>query len=104
MSTSGPSHVLNPYLVAYVSGIGFGLIGALIHLIDLLLALSGPGISLDLDGSTAYLLLAALDVFCFTLFQIVWSLILWISFEQLAYLQIIAVYFLHLLVACLLHY
>ncbi|CAH8511422.1 unnamed protein product [Schistosoma turkestanicum] len=82
--------------VAYVSGLGYGLMSSIIQLLRILIDSYGPGIMMySTSDPKTFFLLPSCQCMCISMLQVFWSLILFAAFVQRAYGQITLVYFMH---------
>ncbi|KAH8870150.1 Gamma-secretase subunit APH-1B [Schistosoma japonicum] len=89
--------------VAYVSGLGYGLMSCIIQLLRILIDSYGPGIFMySTWDSKTFFLFASCQCMCISMLQVFWSLILFTGFVQRVYSQIIFVYSMHFGLAALL--
>nr|AAW26672.1 SJCHGC06550 protein [Schistosoma japonicum] len=88
--------------VAYVSGLGYGLMSCIIQLLRILIDSYGPGIFMySTWDSKTFFLFASCQCMCISMLQVFWSLILFTGFVQRVYSQIIFVYSMHFGLAAL---
>lgn len=92
---------LNHNVVAYVSGLGFGLMSCIIELLRILLDSRGPGVFSSYWESKAFFVIAACECTCISLLQIFWSLILYSAFAQCYYYYIALVCIIHIGLSCM---
>ncbi|VDO67341.1 unnamed protein product [Schistosoma mattheei] len=87
---------LDHLTVAYVSGLGYGLMSCIIQSLRMLIDSYGPGIAMYSSwNSKTFFLFSSCQCMCISMLQVFWSLILFSAFVQRAYGQIILVYFMH---------
>ncbi|XP_018645655.1 gamma-secretase subunit aph-1, putative [Schistosoma mansoni] len=87
---------LDHLTVAYVSGLGYGLMSCIIQSLRILIDSYGPGITIySTWNSRTFFLFSSCQCMCISMLQVFWSLILFSAFVQRAYGQIILVYFMH---------
>ncbi|CAH8565697.1 unnamed protein product [Schistosoma margrebowiei] len=87
---------LDHLTVAYVSGLGYGLMSCIIQSLRMLIDSYGPGITMYSSwNSKTFFLFSSCQCMCMSMLQVFWSLILFSAFVQRAYGQIILVYFMH---------
>ncbi|CAL8095748.1 unnamed protein product [Calicophoron daubneyi] len=97
----GLGGILSHQIVAYVAGLGFGVMSCVVELLRLLHESYGPGIHFDNLESKFFFVVAAFQAMCLSMMQIFWSLVLFAAFEMRAYVQLISVYVVHLAISCL---
>nr|CAH8852768.1 unnamed protein product [Trichobilharzia regenti] len=94
---------LDHHIIAYVSGLGYGLMSCLTQLLRILIDSFGPGILMHTTSwdSKTFFLTASFDVMCMSMLQVFWSLILFNAFLNRLYGQMIFVYIMHMGLAAL---
>ncbi|CAH8858394.1 unnamed protein product [Trichobilharzia szidati] len=101
-SVAGSRLALDHHIIAYVSGLGYGLMSCITQLLRILIDSFGPGILMHTTwDSKTFFLTASFDVMCMSMLQVFWSLILFNAFLHRLYGQIIFVYIMHMGLAAL---
>ncbi|TGZ63220.1 hypothetical protein CRM22_007043 [Opisthorchis felineus] len=96
--TLGNDGLLDHRIVAYVSGLGFGLMTCIFELLRILIDAWGPGIGFEVWEAKTFYPVAAFQVMCTSLMHIFWSVILFAAFERRDYVLMVLVYATHLAV------
>ncbi|KAH8403249.1 hypothetical protein KR222_008981 [Zaprionus bogoriensis] len=91
----------NKHILAYVSGLGFGIISALFALINVLADMTGPGTMGLNGGSEFFFVTSALQALSIVLLHTFWSIIFFNAFDTSNYLHIGYVVGSHLFVSLL---
>lgn len=92
----------NRSTLAYVAGLGFGLMSGLFSLINVLADSVGPGtVGLNGKDSHYFFLASAFTTLAFTLLHTFWGVIYFHALDNRSYLKIAFVCLSHLLVSCL---
>ncbi|KAF5398490.1 hypothetical protein PHET_07573 [Paragonimus heterotremus] len=94
-------NLLNHGGVAYVAGLGFGLMGCIFELLPNVTVAFGPGVGFETWKSKTFFVVAAFEVMCLSLLQIFWSIILFEAYKRKSYGHIIVIISTHVLVSCL---
>lgn len=98
---SGVQLVANRHLMAYVAGLGYGIISGAFSLINVLADSTGPG-TMGINGnSSLFFITSAFLTLCFILLHTTWGVIFFNGIEKRKYFQPILVVFMHMLVSCL---
>ncbi|KAI0237524.1 Gamma-secretase subunit Aph-1b [Lamellibrachia satsuma] len=93
--------VHNRHLLAYVAGLGFGIIGGAFSMVNVLADMSGPG-TIGLHGdSDLFFIVSSLATLCFVLLHTFWGIIFFNGMSQKCYHQVAVVVASHMLVSCL---
>ncbi|CAH1787872.1 unnamed protein product, partial [Owenia fusiformis] len=93
--------VKNKHLMAYVAGLGFGLMGGAFSLVNILADMTGPG-TIGLHGeSQDFFLVSAFLTLCFVFLHTFWGIIFFAGLDRKAYWQAAIVVASHMLVSCL---
>ncbi|KAK2180740.1 hypothetical protein NP493_429g02039 [Ridgeia piscesae] len=93
--------VHNRHLLAYVSGLGFGIIGGAFSMVNVLADMSGPG-TIGLKGdSSLFFIVSALATLCFVLLHTFWGIIFFDGMNRDRLNQVAAVVACHMLVSCM---
>ncbi|CAB3363947.1 gamma-secretase subunit Aph-1 [Cloeon dipterum] len=91
----------NRQVLAYVSGLGFGLMSGAFSLVDVLADAAGPG-TMDLNGGSEYfLVISAATTLCFILLHTFWGVIYFSALDRRVIWQVVYVIASHLLVSCI---
>ncbi|XP_074660032.1 gamma-secretase subunit Aph-1-like [Tubulanus polymorphus] len=91
----------NPHIMAYVSGLGFGIMSGAFSLVNVLADMAGPG-TIGLRGdSSMFFITSAFLTSCFVLLHTFWGVIFFASFDSKRYWQAGVVVASHMLVSCL---
>jgi len=91
----------NKHILAYVAGLGFGLMSGAFSLVNVLAASIGPGtMGLRGDSDHFFLSSAALTL-CFILLHTFWGVISFYALDTKNFYQLTFVFVAHLLVSCL---
>jgi len=92
---------LNPHILAYTVGLGFGLMSGAFSLMNILADVLGPG-TVGLQGEPQdFFLVSAVMTLCMILLHTTWNIIIFSSLNRGQYLLTATVVALHLLVSCL---
>ncbi|KAL3320167.1 gamma secretase complex protein [Cichlidogyrus casuarinus] len=92
--------VLNSNLLAYVAGLGYGLMGQAMQVIKMNSSIWGPGtLQAPLEGKW-FFLVSSLQSSSFALMQIVWSLLLSQALGSRKYLRMCLIYFVRTALCC----
>lgn len=96
-----PRDISNKHIMAYVSGLGFGIISGAFSLVNVLADMAGPG-TIGIHGDSKYFFLAsAFLTLCFILLHTFWGIIVFNACDRKRYAQIALVVGSHMLVSCL---
>uniref|UniRef100_A0A1L8D8P7 Putative aph-1 n=1 Tax=Nyssomyia neivai TaxID=330878 RepID=A0A1L8D8P7_9DIPT len=91
----------NKHILAYVSGLGFGVISGAFAIINILADAVGPATMGLLSGSEIFFLTSAAQTLCTILLHTFWSVIFFNALDTSRYTHIAYVVLSHLLVSCL---
>ncbi|XP_017858295.1 PREDICTED: gamma-secretase subunit Aph-1 [Drosophila arizonae] len=91
----------NKHILAYVSGLGFGIISGLFALVNVLADMTGPGTMGLKGGSEIFFVTSAVQVLSIVLLHTFWSVIFFNAFDTNNYLHIFYVVGSHLFVSLL---
>ncbi|TDG46086.1 hypothetical protein AWZ03_007535 [Drosophila navojoa] len=91
----------NKHILAYVSGLGFGIISGLFALVNVLADMTGPGTMGLKGGSEMFFVTSAVQVLSIVLLHTFWSVIFFNAFDTNNYLHIFYVVGSHLFVSLL---
>ncbi|KAL4225370.1 Notch receptor processing [Mactra antiquata] len=96
-----PKDISNKHIMAYVSGLGFGIISGAFSLVNVLADMVGPG-TIGIKGDSKYFFLAsAFLTLCFVLLHTFWGIIFFNAFDKKRYVYVAVVVASHMLVSCL---
>ncbi|KAF8571929.1 hypothetical protein P879_03045 [Paragonimus westermani] len=95
------SKLLNRSGVAYVAGLGFGLMGCIFELLPNVTVAFGSGVGFEMWKSKTFFVVAAFEAMCLSLLHIFWSLILFEAYKRKSYIHVIVVISTHVLLSCL---
>jgi len=98
---AGRSLVENKHLMAYVAGLGFGVISGAFAMVNVLADSSGPGTVGIYGDSSWFFLTSALTTLCFIFLHIFWGILFFNGLNQKSYIEVGAVISSHLLLSCL---
>jgi len=91
----------NKHIMAYVSGLGFGITAGAFSLVNVLADMSGPG-TIGIKGESAYFFWSsAFLTLCFILLHTVWGVIFFNALDKQKYHLVAGVVAAHMLVSCL---
>ncbi|KAG5891059.1 hypothetical protein JTB14_005696 [Gonioctena quinquepunctata] len=91
----------NKHILAYVSGLGFGIMSGAFSLINVVADSLGPGTMGLKSGTEMFFLASSAISLCFILLHTFWSVIFFNAFDNKNIIQILFVILSHLLVSCL---
>ncbi|XP_017491668.1 PREDICTED: gamma-secretase subunit Aph-1 [Rhagoletis zephyria] len=97
--SDNPGIIENKHILAYVSGLGFGIISGMFALVNLLADLSGPGTMGLKGGSEVFLITSAIQALAMILLHTFWSVIFFNAFDINNYFHIAYVISTHLFVS-----
>jgi len=102
LTESEPTQIfLNPHLLSYTVGLGFGLMSGAFSLMNVLADALGPG-TVGLDGRPQnFFLVSSCMTLCMILLHVFWGIIFFSSVNNGQYLLTVYVVLSHLLVSCL---
>ncbi|XP_068228225.1 gamma-secretase subunit Aph-1 [Palaemon carinicauda] len=93
--------VENKNILAYVSGLGFGMISGAFSLINVLADMTGPG-TIGMNGDPKQFFIAsAVTSLAFILLHVFWGILFFNALHRRAYLQLAYVVLCHLLASCI---
>ncbi|KAI8781164.1 gamma-secretase subunit Aph-1 [Biomphalaria glabrata] len=96
-----PRDFANTHIMAYVSGLGFGLMSGAFSLINVLADLWGPG-SIGIHGDSKYFFWSSSYLtLCFILLHTMWGVIFFAGMDRKCYFYVAYVVATHMLVSCL---
>ncbi|KAK7862947.1 hypothetical protein R5R35_004902 [Gryllus longicercus] len=91
----------NKHILAYVSGLGFGVMSGAFALVNVLADAVGPG-TMGLDGSSdLFFITSAATTLCFILLHTFWGVIMFVGLDNRNYALIIWVVGSHMTASCL---
>ncbi|XP_005097803.1 gamma-secretase subunit Aph-1 [Aplysia californica] len=91
----------NKHIMAYVSGLGFGLIAGAFSIINVLADMSGPGTIGIMGDSKYFFWCSAFLTLCFILLHTVWGVIFFAALDRKRYIPAALVVAAHMLISCL---
>lgn len=91
----------NKHILAYVAGLGFGIMSGAFSLINILADLVGPATMGLKGGQSSFCLVSAILTMCFILLHTFWGVIFFAAIDKKNYVHISWVVISHLLVSCL---
>ncbi|KAF5275757.1 hypothetical protein FQR65_LT16550 [Abscondita terminalis] len=91
--------IQNKHILAYVSGLGFGIISGMFSLVNVVADAVGPGTMGLKSGTQMFFIVSAAISLCFILLHTFWSVIFFNALDNGNKLQVIAVVASHLLVS-----
>ncbi|XP_050302016.1 gamma-secretase subunit Aph-1 [Anthonomus grandis grandis] len=91
----------NKHILAYVSGLGFGIISGAFSLVNILADAIGPGTMGLKSGNEMFFLSSSATTLCFILLNTFWSVIFFNGWDNKSKLQIGYVLASHLIASCL---
>ncbi|CAD6999647.1 gamma-secretase subunit Aph-1 [Ceratitis capitata] len=97
--SENPGVIENKHILAYVSGLGFGIISGLFSMVNLLADMSGPGTMGLKGGSDIFLITSATQALAMILLHTFWSVIFFNAFDINNYFHIVYVVVTHLFVS-----
>lgn len=89
----------NKHILAYVSGLGFGIMSGAFSLINILADLVGPATMGLKGGNSSFCLVSAIMTMCFILLHTFWSIIFFAAIDKKNYLHVVWVIGSHILVS-----
>ncbi|XP_045176426.1 gamma-secretase subunit Aph-1-like isoform X2 [Mercenaria mercenaria] len=96
-----PKDISNKHIMAYVSGLGFGILSGAFSLVNVLADMVGPG-TIGIHGDSEYFFLAsAFLTLCFVLLHTFWGIVFFNAFDKKQYIYVVLVVASHMLVSCL---
>lgn len=96
-----PQDISNKHIMAYVSGLGFGIISGAFSLINVLADMVGPGTIGIQEDSKYFFLASAFLTACFVLLHTFWGVIFFNALDKKQYVHVVLVASSHMLVSCL---
>lgn len=91
----------NKHILAYVSGLGFGMISGAFSLINVLADMTGPG-TLGMNGEpTGFFVASSVLSLAFILLHVFWGILFFNAIHRRAYLQLAYVVCCHMLASCI---
>ncbi|KAH9518731.1 anterior pharynx defective 1 [Bulinus truncatus] len=96
-----PKDFSNTHIMAYVSGLGYGLISGAFSLVNVLADLSGPGTIGILGDSKYFFWCSSYLTLCFILLHTAWGVIFFAGMDRKRYSFVAFVVLSHMLVSCL---
>lgn len=96
-----PRDISNKHIMAYVSGLGFGIISGAFSLVNVLADMAGPG-TIGIHGDSKFFFLtSAFLTLCFVLLHTFWGILFFHACDKKRYPVIVLVVLSHMLVSCL---
>ncbi|XP_071514226.1 gamma-secretase subunit Aph-1 [Panulirus ornatus] len=93
--------VENKHILAYVSGLGFGMISGAFSLVNVLADMTGPG-TIGLKGDPPnFFIASAVTSLAFILLHVFWGVLFFNAIHRRAYLQLAYVILCHMLASCI---
>jgi len=93
--------ITNKNILAYVSGLGFGIMSGSFSLVNVLADAAGPG-TVGLRGdSNLFFLTSAVTTLCFILLHTAWGVLFFHALDKKQYLALVWVIASHLFISCL---
>lgn len=93
--------VENKHILAYVSGLGFGMIAGAFSLVNVLADMTGPG-TIGLKGDPLnFFVASAITSLAFIMLHVFWGILFVNAIHRRAYLQLAYVVLCHLLASCI---
>ncbi|XP_052802420.1 gamma-secretase subunit Aph-1-like isoform X2 [Mya arenaria] len=96
-----PKDISNKHIMAYVSGLGFGIISGAFSLINVLADMVGPGTIGIHDDSRYFFIASAFLTLCIILLHTFWGVIFFNALDTKQYINLAIVVASHMLVSCL---
>merc|ERR1712071_147335 len=101
LTDSNTEIISNKHILAYVAGLGFGLISGSFSFVNVLADAAGPG-TVGLRGdSSLFFVTSAITTLCFILLHTAWGVLFFHALDHKKYLALAWVISSHLLVSCL---
>lgn len=88
-------------MLAYVSGLGFGVMSGAFSLVDVLADATGPGTMGLHGGSEYFLVISAASTLCFILLHTFWGVIFFSALDRRVIWQVVYVVASHLTASCI---
>lgn len=96
-----PKDISNKHIMAYVSGLGFGILSGAFSIVNVLADMAGPG-TIGIFGDNHYFFLAsAFLTLCFILLHTFWGVLFYNGLDKKRYWMVAYVVVTHMLVSCL---
>ncbi|KAK7098121.1 gamma-secretase subunit Aph-1-like [Littorina saxatilis] len=96
-----PRDISNKHIMAYVSGLGFGILSGAFSIVNVLADMAGPGTIGILGDSPYFFLASAFLTLCFILLHTFWGILFFNGLDKKRYWMIAYVVGTHMLVSCL---
>lgn len=96
-----PRDITNKHIMAYVSGLGFGIISGAFSIVNVLADMVGPGTIGIHDDSQYFFIATAFLTLCFIFLHIFWGIIFFNALDRKKYHLVALVIASHMLVSCL---
>lgn len=91
----------NKHILAYVAGLGFGIISGAFSLVNVLADALGPATMGLKDGSDLFFLTSAATALCFIMLHTFWSVVFFSALDTRNYVHLLWVLVSHMVVSCL---
>lgn len=96
-----PKDISNKHIMAYVSGLGFGILSGAFSIVNVLADMAGPG-TIGIFGDSQYFFISsAFLTLCFILLHTFWGVLFFNGLDKKRYWMVAYVVLTHLLVSCL---
>lgn len=96
-----PKDISNRHIMAYVSGLGFGLIAGAFSIVNVLADISGPG-TIGIDGDSKYFFITSACLsLCVILLHMTWGVIFFAALDKKQWIRVGLVVAAHMFFACL---
>ncbi|GFR64355.1 gamma-secretase subunit Aph-1b-like protein [Elysia marginata] len=96
-----PKDFSNRHIMAYVSGLGFGVIAGTFSIVNVLADMSGPG-TIGIEGDSKYFFLTSACLsLCIILLHMCWGVIFFSALDKKQWIRVGMVVTAHMLFACL---
>ncbi|XP_025114964.1 gamma-secretase subunit Aph-1-like [Pomacea canaliculata] len=96
-----PRDISNKHIMAYVSGLGFGILSGAFSIVNVLADMAGPGTIGIYQHSQYFFLASAFLTMCFILLHTFWGVIFFNGLDKGSYWMVAYVFGTHMLVSCL---
>ncbi|ESO95350.1 hypothetical protein LOTGIDRAFT_116865 [Lottia gigantea] len=96
-----PKDINNKHIMAYVSGLGYGILSGAFSIVNVLADMAGPG-TIGIKGDSHFFFLtSAFLTLCFILLHTFWGVIFFNALDRKRYIFVAGVVASHMLVSCL---
>ncbi|XP_059178359.1 gamma-secretase subunit Aph-1-like [Physella acuta] len=96
-----PKDFSNKHIMAYVSGLGFGVISGAFSIVNVLADMTGPGTIGIYGDSKFFFWSSAFLTLCFILLHTAWGVIFFAALDKKQYIPVAGVVLAHMLLSCL---